>query len=201
MTESSEVFSALKGVYEALEPLDPTERRKVLDSVSALMEIPAGDVTPVREDRIDDSRPSGLDESPVLAKTAGRPLSLIELIQEKKPSTNAEYITLFAYYREKVEGVSRFARADLRDYFSKAKLAPPGNFDRDFNGTVRRGWIHEDGADSYLTSKGIETVESAFASATSSPAREPRKRKATARKGSVKKSPGQANSRKSQKRR
>jgi hypothetical protein len=27
---------------------------------------------------------------------------------------------------------------------------------------VKKGWIHEDGADSYLTSKGVEVVEGAF---------------------------------------
>jgi hypothetical protein len=91
-----------------------------------------------------------------------RAKSPVELIQEKRPATNSQRIALFAYFREKVEGEARFSRADLRAYFSKAKEPPPGNYDRDFSGAVRNGWIHEDGSDSYLTSKGLEVVEAGF---------------------------------------
>ena len=42
------------------------------------------------------------------------------------------------------------------------RLAPAGNFSRDFADAVRAGWIHEDGAESYLTTKGIEAVETGF---------------------------------------
>lgn len=179
--QSTELFAALQGVYQALEPLDPQERKKVLESISTLMEInQTGE--PSRGEGALHPRPTPAATEEEPSRGGTRPLSLIELIQERKPSTNAEYIALFAYYREKVEGITRFSRADLRDYFSKAKLAPPGNFDRDFNGTVKKGWIHEDGAESYLTSKGIEAVESAFASVTNSPSREPRKRKTPGKK-------------------
>jgi hypothetical protein len=44
-----------------------------------------------------------------------------------------------------------------------AKEKPPRNYDRDFVEAVKKGWIHEDGAESYITSKGIEAVESGFA--------------------------------------
>ena len=43
--------------------------------------------------------------------------------------------------------------------FGKAKEPPPANYDRDFAAAVGEGWIHEDGAESYLTSKGLEAVE------------------------------------------
>ena len=93
-----------------------------------------------------------------------RPLSLVELMQDKQPHTSAQKITLFAYYREKHEGVSRFARENLRDYFSKAKEKPPANFDRDFVDAVKKGWLHEDNSESYVTTKGIEAVELGFPS-------------------------------------
>jgi hypothetical protein len=35
-----------------------------------------------------------------------------------------------------------------------SREAPPANFDRDFVEAVKRGWIHEDGDNSYITSKG-----------------------------------------------
>jgi hypothetical protein len=81
---------------------------------------------------------------------------------EKQPGTNAQKIALFAYYREKYEGLSRFERSDLQPYFAKARLTPASNFDRDFVEAVKKGWIHEEKADSYLTTKGVEAVESGF---------------------------------------
>jgi hypothetical protein len=142
---------ALEAVYAALKDLDPAGRKKVISSAFALLglEEPAPLASPHLEER----------HSP---PTASRPISLVELIGDKKPGTNAQRIALFAYYREKAEGLSRFARDDLKSYFAKAKLPPASNYDRDFVEAVRKGWIHEDSADSYLTTKGIEAVESGF---------------------------------------
>ena len=89
-------------------------------------------------------------------------MSPVELIQEKKPKTNAERITLFAYYREMYEKLPRFSRSDLETYFGKAKEKPSGNYGRDFVEAIKKGWLHEDGSDSYITSKGVEAVESGF---------------------------------------
>jgi hypothetical protein len=86
----------------------------------------------------------------------------VELVQQKQPATNPQRIAVFAYFREKIEGLQRFAKDDLKVYFSKAKQPPPQNFDRDFRKAVAVGWIYEDGADSYLTSKGLEAVEAGF---------------------------------------
>lgn len=58
--------------------------------------------------------------------------------------------------------MARFNRSDLKDYFGKAKEQPPMNYDRDFVEAAKKGWIHEDADDSYITSKGIEAVESGF---------------------------------------
>jgi hypothetical protein len=52
----------------------------------------------------------------------GRPLSVVELMQQKNPATNTQKLALFAYYREKVEGLSRFSKADLRTYFGRARV-------------------------------------------------------------------------------
>ena len=80
-----------------------------------------------------------------------RPLSLVELLHDKRPDTIPEKIATFAYFRERHEGKPAFSREDLRQYFSKAKLPPPGNYDRDFVQTVKLGWIHEDGPDARAT--------------------------------------------------
>jgi hypothetical protein len=135
------------------------ERSKVLTSVRALLEITGeGSALPPQPTLVN---PPSLPLA--LPSQASRPVSLVEIMQDKKPKTIAQVIVLFAYYREKCEGVTRFGRDDLEPYFGKAKLKPPGNYGRDFVEGVKRGWIHEDGSDSYLTSKGVEVVESGFA--------------------------------------
>lgn len=175
-TNEQDLFEAARTVYDALQPLDEPSRSRVLSSVISLlgMEITSG---------------VGLPPLPATARaqlsgsavaTTGRPVSLVELMEEKQPSTSAQRIALFAYYRERVEGLTRFSRADLKDYFARAKLQPPSNYDRDFTTAVKYGWIHEDGSESYLTTKGIEAVESAFTQPV-----QPRKRKAS-RKTSTK---------------
>jgi hypothetical protein len=120
-----------------------------------------------------------------LSMSATRPVSPVELIQQKQPSTNAQRVAVFAYHRERNEGKGRFSRADLRDYFAKARLVPPKNYDRDFMTAVELGYIYEDGADSYLTSKGMEAVEQGFGGkSTSWGAKSTSKRKARAKKRS-----------------
>jgi hypothetical protein len=148
-------IAAIESVYAALKDLDEASRRKVLASVYALLDM--SEASPTKAATVE-QRPAVATSTP----SGSRPTSLNELINEKKPGTNAQRIVLFAYYRERSEGLSRFARGDLADYFSKARLPPAGNFDRDFVEAVRKGWIHEDDADSYLTTKGIEAVESGF---------------------------------------
>ena len=93
-------------------------------------------------------------------------------------------VALFAYYRERYERQPRFARGDLLAYFSKAREAPPSNFDRDFSNALKYGWIHEDGAESYLTSKGLEAVETGFKQTRKSPS--PPKLRSTRKAGRMK---------------
>jgi hypothetical protein len=147
---------AVQAIYAALEPLDEETRRRVISSAMSLlgMSQPHPDVPTT-------TRRSGHQTQAEPGATS-RAKSPVELIQEKNPATNAQRIALFAYHREKVEGEARFSRADLRSYFRKAKEPLPANYDRDFAAAVREGWIHEDGAESYLTSKGLEAVEAGF---------------------------------------
>ena len=153
-------LNALERVYAALKPLDATMRRKVLSSVFALLDM--NDPGPTQERRSDQSGQSRREEEAETRASTTRPTSLVELVREKQPTTTAQRIALFAYYRERSEGLPRFSRGDLQRYFAMAKLPPSSNYDRDFVETVRKGWIHEDAADSYLTSKGLEAVEAGF---------------------------------------
>jgi hypothetical protein len=161
---------AIEAVYAALKKLEPADRKKILSSAFALLgEDSNGVITQAMP------APAGAVASTSLT---GRPLSLGEFMQEKRPASNDQRIAAFAYYREKYEGLSRFSRGDLESYFGKAKLSPAGNYDRDFGKAVSKAWIHEDGADSYLTTKGVEAVENGFDGASAVV----KKRKTSARK-------------------
>ena len=171
------LVDAVQAVYTALDPLDGETRLKVLASVTALLGMPTQ--SGVRQ------LASGGEEikQPASARSGGtdRPKSIVELMQEKQPKTNPQKLALFAYYRERVEGLSRFSKSDLKGYFASAKEKPAANYDRDFSNAVKLGWIHEDDADSYLTSRGLEVVESGFAGA-----QPVQKRKASPKKAKTK---------------
>lgn len=148
-------FKAFEQVHTALLPLTAEQRGRLIAAVTTLLAtsegIPSALGTPT------DPR------SWTTPTRAGRPLSLVELLKEKSPTTSAGKITLFAYHREKNEGKPRFSRGDLKNYFAAAHEQPPANYDRDFIAAVKKGWIHEDGGESYVTSKGIDEVEAGFA--------------------------------------
>lgn len=155
------VTEAAAAVMKALEPLSQDERVRVLDSTSALY----GVVDSARRSKAgagDEDMHEIRNEPGGRVRTREKPLSIVEFLAEKKPVTNAQRIACFAHYRENVEGKPNFARGDLETYFSTAKLAKPGNYDRDFSSAAREGWIHEDGASSYLTQNGERAVAQGF---------------------------------------
>lgn len=153
------LVDAVQLVFSALEPFDEAARQRILASAVSLLGsgFPASTAAPVGGSG--HFRPVTI-QAPL--SPGERPLSPIEVIQQKNPATNAQRIAVFAYYREKVEGQSRFSKEELRTYFPKAKQPAPQNFDRDYQQAIRLGWIYDDGTDSYLTSKGLETVEAGF---------------------------------------
>jgi hypothetical protein len=147
------ITEAAAVVMAALEPLSPEERSRVLQSAAALHGISMG-MTYARQvvDAMNQPQPVA----------GGKRLSIVEFLEQKAPATNAQRIACFAFYREHVDGQPKFARSDLEHYFADAKLPRPGNYDRDFSGAAREGWIHEDGAESYLTQKGERAVVQGF---------------------------------------
>jgi hypothetical protein len=149
------LVEAVQLVFEALEPFDEAARQRILSSAVSLL---GGTVAPASVSS--QAHRSAPVQAPVPSSV--RPLTPLEVIEQKAPATNAQRLAVFAYYREKVEGIARFSKDDLRTYFAKAKQPPPGNFDRDYQLAVSLGWTYNDGADSYLTSKGLEAVEAGF---------------------------------------
>jgi hypothetical protein len=152
----SKAFDAAKIIYDALEPLDNIERERILSSVCLLLGIPSRLTT-----TSSGSAPTTALPSPSSGSST-RPIGLTELISQKNPKTNPHFITLFAYFREKYEQKPRFQKDDLQGYFARAHQSPPANYTRDYNKAAEFGWIHDDGDQSYITSKGLEVVESGF---------------------------------------
>ncbi len=155
-------IAAIETVHAALEPLDPDSRRKVLASVYALLEIPGPqlpELAKASEGAKTGSPPSG--EVPGGGQ-GGRPMGLVELVKEKQATTNAQRIAAFAYYREKYRNQPKFSPDDLKQYFETIHESPPKWYTRDFGEAVKKGWIHEEGENSYITSRGIEAVEGGF---------------------------------------
>jgi hypothetical protein len=148
-------------IVEALIDHDAPAQDRILASALALLgrALPVGD-----GERKQDRREPARDERREHRDDGGgpKPKGLTELLAEKKPGTNPQRIVLFAYYRDKYEDNARFGRADLEPYFAQAHLGKPGNYDRDFTTSVERGWIHESGDQSYITTSGIEVVEKEF---------------------------------------
>ena len=157
-TSKDPLIAAVETVHAALKDLDSTDVRRVLASVGALLQVPLATQT----DRPTITKERVSESNDAMARPSARPLSIVELLQEKEPSTGAERIALFAYYREKYEGLNRFSRGDLQPCFAKAHLKPPANYNRDFVAAVKKGWLHEDNGESYITTKGIEAVEAGF---------------------------------------
>ena len=157
MSKKNPELTAVQQIVTALQELDSALQDRVLASVLALL----GKSQPMAD--VDEPRPRRDDQhSEREQSTAVRPKGLTELLTEKKPGTNSQRIVLFAYYRDKFENQPRFGRAELKNYFGKARLEPPGNYDRDFSTAVEKGWIHENDDQSYITTSGLEAVEQGF---------------------------------------
>ena len=152
---------AVQRVFEALKPLDGEGQQRVLSAALSLLGLSFNLPHASNE-------PSHASLGSVTASSSSsgaRPKGLTEFVSEKKPGTSAQRILLFAYYRDKYEGINKFAPGDIRPYFAKARLTPPGNFDRDFASAVEKGWIHQDGENSYMTQTGASLVDSDFSGA------------------------------------
>lgn len=151
--DATKVFAAVQAMGQALASLTDEERLAALRAVSAILPgAQTWEPDPATVHKKPGSQASGDTKR----------VSLVEFLTRCKPATNSQRITAFAAYRQDVEGKVNFARSDLKEYFATAKLAMPGNFDRDFGAAVSDGYIHEDGANSYLTQTGESAVKAGF---------------------------------------
>lgn len=156
----AKIADAANAVMKALADLSSEERQRVLESSAALYGLAGNLRTPAPGQRSSDTAAGAQGSA---EGSSGKQLSIVEFLKQKEPATNCQRIACFAYYREHIEKIPRFSRADLSVYFASAKLpAPDKNYARDFGKTVAEGWIHEDGANSYLTQGGEDAVVAGF---------------------------------------
>jgi len=158
----TKVAEAATTVMGALQTLTDEERSRVIQSAAALFGV---SVQPANHQQasVGGGRTSGGSSETGGGSGGGKRMSLVELIKEKQPATNSQRIACFAYFREHYEGLEHFSSSDLSGYFAKARLPAPGpNYMRDYNNTVKSAWIHDEGAQSYLTQEGEHAVEGGF---------------------------------------
>src|SRR6187402_471673 len=109
----TKVAAASAAVMAALHDLNQEERSRVIQGAAVLLGVapgPAPAATQSTNARRDNDSGGGVTPQ------QGKKISLVEFIKEKQPSTNPQKIACFAYFREHMEGVENFSRADLSDY-------------------------------------------------------------------------------------
>ena len=95
--EPKSPVDAVQLVYGALEPFDDQARRRIVESAASLLGMRLGSVGPEPPVRGPQQPVTpGTTSQPTTAALTARPLSPVELIQEKQPTTNAQKIALFA---------------------------------------------------------------------------------------------------------
>lgn len=157
---STAVSAAAISVINTLQPLAPDERLHVLNAAAALYCV---HLSGPRQSHEPQPQTQQRAFSAAQARVEGqKPVSVGEFLREKSPATNAQRIACFAYYREKYEGHEHFSKSDLVGYFAAARVAKPGNYDRDYSSAVKENWIHDNGAESYLTQTGEAAVSAGF---------------------------------------
>lgn len=179
-TKQDPEVHAVNTIVQSLRPLDAESQQRVLQSSLALLGLAIAGRAPATG-QVSGSTASA---TPTYSGPPHRqkPKGLTELLLEKKPGTNSQRIVLFAYYRRDVEQIDNFDRQDLKSYFARARIAPPGNYDRDYAAAMDRGWIHDDGPNSYLTTTGEQLVNDNFEGARAYKARSGGSKKKTKKK-------------------
>jgi len=162
-TDPQKITEAATAVMTALQPLSSDERSRVLQAAAALHGIGIPSTRLPGQSSREEMAGAADEKAPPVQDQRGKRQSIVEFLNDRQPATNAQRIACFAHYREHIEGKgSNFSKGDLEPYFAAAKLPKPGNYDRDFRESVKSGWIHEDGANSYLTQGGEDAVRAGF---------------------------------------
>jgi hypothetical protein len=158
-SDTQDVMKAVAAVGNALKDLNAEQQQNVLSSVAVALGLKTSSTggAAIREASDPGNSNAGLNPN-----AGAKRLALVEFVRQKQPATNAQAIAVFAAYRQEHDNFEHFSKDDLQAYFAKAKRAAPQNYSRDYGTAVKEGWIHDDGAKSYLTQSGEDAVAAGF---------------------------------------
>jgi hypothetical protein len=118
---------AMKTLVEALEPLKPEVRTRVIDYVFKVLGIvgtqpPASPILPTPP-----GQPAAL--SPLFRPGTDRPTDVLSLKEEKDPKTATQMIAVVAYYLAHLanERQDFITQEDIQKYFMQGKFLMPGS--------------------------------------------------------------------------
>jgi len=110
--------------------------------------------------------------------------SLAEFYKRAGPKKYPEKLATIAAYMQKILGRNSFTSDDLRGQFRAVNEPAPANMPRDFKTAVGEGWIaeeHDQPGQYFITTSGMETVETGFSAVGGRKASKPRHRKRSAK--------------------
>ena len=148
MPEGSQnrLLVALNTVVQALEPLSPDERRRVLSSALAFLGDPP--LVPHQGETAPEETTTGQAEllGEETARTGGAQVSDIRSLREQKqPKTDVEMAAVVAYYVSELapggERKDAIGSADIDKYFRQAMHPLPGNTTMTLVNTKNAGYL------------------------------------------------------------
>lgn len=107
---------------------------------------------------------AGSSATPLTAAPDAPPPSMREYLNSCNVSTYSEHFAAIGLYLREYRGQETFSRDDLKAGFRGAHEPLPKNFSRDFNNTIKAGWIYEseDSGQFYVTNTATQLVRDGF---------------------------------------
>ncbi len=138
-TEAASEFEALQAVIAALRPLPEETRVRILEAVSAFLQVSPRPQSASRSTRPSDADyPSSGTRVPFSEDTSMSPK---DFLFEKQPRTDVERIACLAYYLTHYRGTQHFKTLDLSMLNTEAAQPKFANTAYSSNNAVKRGYL------------------------------------------------------------
>ena len=135
-----------------LTPLEPDARRKVIDVVCKILDIPQSQSSSAPKENLRQSPPSGTPQ-------AGKPTAPQQYLRNYNYKIMTKRIGIIGVYLERERGMKRFNFKDITDAFrdtKESKTPAQSQYAR----AVVMGYLAKEGDQFYATSKAEELVDS-----------------------------------------
>ena len=135
-----------------LTPLEPDVRRKVIDVVCKILDIPQSQPSALPKGNVGESLPLG-------ASQAGKPTAPQQYLRNYNYKIMTKRIAVIAVYLERERKIKRFNFKDITDAFRDAKESKTPAQSQ-YARAVIMGYLAKEGDQFYATSKAEELVDS-----------------------------------------